>query len=70
MKASIDVKTRAEKEAIERALADPQMLAFVTIVGILQPLTDGGRRRVLAFIAEHNDEARCASLRIEQEQTP
>jgi len=53
MKVCIPVKTRAEKTAIETAMADPQIRAFVIVVGLLQPLSDGGRRRVLNFIADH-----------------
>jgi hypothetical protein len=56
MKAIIPVKTRVEKRAIEAALDDPQIRAFVVVVGVLQPLDAPARRRALNWVAE-----RCAS---------
>lgn len=56
MKAIIDVKTRVEKRAIEAAMTDPQVRAFVIIVGVLQPLDKPAQRRALNWVAD-----RCAS---------
>lgn len=48
----LEVKSRRELEAIKRALAEPDVRAFVEIVGYLKPLTPAGRHRVLAFVAD------------------
>jgi hypothetical protein len=51
MKARIDVKNRKEAELIQRALADPQVRAFVKVMGTLLALpSDRSRERVLRFI--------------------
>jgi hypothetical protein len=61
MKATIEVKDRSEKHAIEQALTDPATRAFVVITGTLMQLpTDRARARVLDWVAD--------KLREEQEQ--
>lgn len=52
MKASIEVASRDEANAIRRALADPEVKAFVVVMGNLLPLGKSGQRRVLAFIED------------------
>lgn len=56
MKISITVKDRAEKEAIERAMSDPQTRAFVVVVGTLLPFSDRARRRILNYVADRVEE--------------
>jgi hypothetical protein len=51
MKTRIDVANRAEAEQIQRALADPQVRAFVLVMGTLLDLSsDRARERVLRFL--------------------
>jgi hypothetical protein len=51
MKARIDVRNRAEAEQIRRALADPQVRAFVKVMGTLLALpSDRSRERMLRFV--------------------
>jgi hypothetical protein len=51
MRIYIDVATRQEAEQIRRALADPQVSAFVKIMGTLLALpSDRSRERVLRFV--------------------
>jgi len=57
MKISIDVADRQEADRIRRALADPQVRAFVNIVGALASLSsDRARERVLRFVDDHLEE--------------
>ena len=48
MKAYIDVADEQERDQIAEALCDPMVRAFVKIVGVLKPLDDEARQRVLA----------------------
>jgi hypothetical protein len=51
MKAQIEVANRREAEAIERAMTNPDVRAFVIIVGALQELpSDRARARVLSYM--------------------
>jgi len=53
MKATIEVRDRSEKQAIEQALTDPATRAFVVITGTLMQLpTDRARARVLDWVAD------------------
>jgi hypothetical protein len=57
MKARIDVADRQEAEQVRRALADPQVRAFVKVMGTLLALpTDRARERVLRFVDDKLDE--------------
>lgn len=54
----LKVKNAAEFEAIKRALELPDVRAFVTICGHLEPLSDRARSRVMNFVIdEHNERA-------------
>jgi hypothetical protein len=54
MKTTIDVATRAEGHQIRRALADPQVRAFVRVMGTLAALpSDRARAYVLRLIDDH-----------------
>jgi hypothetical protein len=58
MKTTIDVATRKEGEQIRRGLADPEVRAFVKVMGELLALpSDRARERVLRFVDDHLDEA-------------
>lgn len=50
MKMAIDVKNKGEGDAIKTALDDPTTRAFVLVMGAVLPLSEAGRRRVLAFV--------------------
>ena len=51
MKTTIEVTNRAEGEQIRRALTDPQVRAFVLVMGALVTLpSDRARERVLRFV--------------------
>lgn len=52
MRMAIEVKDRGEGNAIKTALEDPVTRALVVTVGLLQPLDDGGRRRVLNYVID------------------
>lgn len=52
MKIRIEVKDRAEGDAIQLALGDPETRAFVVIVGTLLPFSDRAKRRILEFVAD------------------
>lgn len=56
MIARITVANRDEKLALEAGLGDQQVRAFVTVVGLLLPLSERARRRVLAFVSDQLDE--------------
>jgi len=59
MKTTIDVVNRREGEQIRRALEDPQVRAFVKVMGTLLALnSDRARERVLRFVADKLDEER------------
>jgi hypothetical protein len=51
-------KTADEAENIQRALDTPEVRAFLGVVGVLMPLGDRARTRVLAFVNDKlNEEA-------------
>lgn len=52
MKATIEVKDRAEGDRIRLALQSDTTRAFVNVMGALQPLAPRTRQRVLAFVTE------------------
>ena len=52
MKASIDVKNRAEGDAIKKGLADPVTRATAGVVGILLDVPAHQRARVLRNVNE------------------
>lgn len=57
MKAYIDVADREEAEQFRRALVDPQVRAFVKVMGTLLSLpSDRARERVLRFVDDKLDE--------------
>ena len=57
MRTTIEVASRAEGDAIRRALADPEAKALVLVLGALLELpTDRARQRTLAFVADALDE--------------
>jgi hypothetical protein len=61
MKATIklEVKDRKQARAIRLALQDPEVLAYVTVLGILIPLpSDRARKRVLDFVWDSMEEAK------------
>ena len=49
-KLSIDVKTVKEFEAIKIAINDPEIRAFLIVCGILKPLDDKTRIKVMQCI--------------------
>jgi hypothetical protein len=58
MKTTIDVANRKEAEQIRRGLTDPQVRAFVKVMGTLLDLpSDRARERVLRFVDDQLDEA-------------
>ncbi len=57
MKIRIDVATRREGDAIRAGLTDPQVRAFVTVMGTLLRLpSDRSRVRLLRWITDKTDE--------------
>ena len=46
------MKDKAEGEAIQRALDDKELRAFVVIAGTLLPFSDRARSRILTFISD------------------
>lgn len=57
MKTPIDVASRQEGEQIRRGLTDPQVRAFVKVMGTLMALpSDRARERVLRFVDDKLDE--------------
>jgi len=52
MRVAIEVKDKGEATAIKAALEDPITRALVVTVGLLKPLDDGGRRRVMNFVID------------------
>lgn len=57
MKATIEVSSRKEADAILSGLDDPGVRAFVIVVGALQSLpSDRSRARVLAYVQDLLDE--------------
>ena len=59
MKMTLPVKDRAERQAIARAFAEPELRAFMVSMGILLELpTDRSRERVLRWVVDKFDEDR------------
>jgi len=57
MKTTIDVANRREGEQLRRGLTDPQVRAFVKVMGTLMALpSDRARERVLRFVDDKFDE--------------
>ena len=53
MKATIEVKDKAEREALRAGLADKEVRAFAVVAGLLLALpTDRARTRVLEFVRD------------------
>ena len=53
MKVTLEVKDRAEREAVQRAWQKPELRAFIVIAGLLDGLpTDRARARVLNYAAD------------------
>lgn len=52
MIARIEVKDRAERNAIECALAEPDVRAFLVVVGTLLPFRERTRERMLSFVSD------------------
>jgi hypothetical protein len=54
MKCSIEVKDRKEGETIRRGLAQPDVRAFVLVMGTLSQLpNDRARARVLQYVSDY-----------------
>ena len=56
MIARVEVKDRTERNAVEVALADPEVRAFVVVVGTLLPFSQRARERTLSFVSDSLDE--------------
>ncbi len=57
MKTTIEVSTRREAEQLRAGLEDPNVRAFVKVMGILRGLpSDRARQRVLSFVADSFEE--------------
>lgn len=55
MKHQVEVSSREEGKAVEKALANPVTKAIVVVEGVLAELTDAQAERVLAFVKESRD---------------
>ena len=53
----LKVKNAAEFEAIKRAMDMPDVRAFVTICGTLEPFSKRAQARILNFVADCNAES-------------
>lgn len=56
MKAYIEVEDREEAELLKRGLEESDVRTFVKIVGILEPLSERARARILRFVADVVDD--------------
>ena len=56
MKAHIEVENRKEGELIRKGLAQPEVRAFVKIMGALDGQTDRAKRRIMQFVSDHFNE--------------
>ena len=56
MKAWIEVENRKEAELIRAGLADPEVRAFVKVMGTLHGHTPRAQRRILHFVQDHFQE--------------
>lgn len=61
MKTYVEVENRKEANLIKRGLGDPEVRAFVKVMGALLPLSERARARVLRFVADQVDEELNAS---------
>lgn len=52
MKHQVDVSSREEGKAVEKALANPVTKAIVVVEGVLSDLTPEQQKRVLGFVQE------------------
>lgn len=52
MKSSIDVSSRKEADAIKSGLEDPEVRAFVVVLGTLKELEPRARQRVLQNVID------------------
>ena len=57
MKATIEVKSKHEADAIREALLDPELRAQAVVLGTLRPLSPTVRKRVTQFILDRLNEA-------------
>ncbi len=65
MQAMIDVESMEDKAAVELAMTDPMVRAFVLIAGTLAALpSDRARSRVLSWAYDRCDEQREAEKRL------
>lgn len=56
MTAKVEVNSKSEGEAIKTALDDPTVRAIAIVLGVLKPLSEKARGRVLAYIRDQLDE--------------
>lgn len=57
MKVGIEVKNRREAESVRRAMARPDVRAFVLVIGELEALpTERAKERVMNFVTDYFDE--------------
>ena len=56
MIARVEAKDRAERNAIETALSDPEVRAFVVVIGNLLPFSRRARERMLTFVGDSLDD--------------
>ena len=69
MKAKIEVKDKREAEAIQRAMSNESVRAFVIIVGALEELpSDRSRQRVLQYVSDLLDEQKTSVAGIDEHQ--
>jgi hypothetical protein len=59
----VDDVTKDERAALQLALSDVEVRAFVIVVGLLIPLPSGGRRRVLEWSLDAIQERTAATRR-------
>lgn len=56
MKATVEVADRKEADAVRAGLEDPAVRAFVVITGLLLPMTQRQRKRVLQYVTDKLNE--------------
>jgi hypothetical protein len=67
MKTPIEVKSREEGRSIRAGLEDPQVRAFVIVMGALLRLpSDRSRARVLGYVSDKGDEERTGNSQQER----
>jgi hypothetical protein len=67
MQTLIEVKNSYEAEVIARALAEPDLRAFILVAGALRSLSPRGRRRVLDYVADLVDENKMLRRALDEE---